>query len=336
MSKKANPTLIGAFVVGAVVLLAVGVTLFGGSELFARKSITVSFFPGSVKGLRVGSNVLFRGVRIGFVRDIQLLGDIDTLETLVRTEMEITPGVWRFTRDGKFLPEDAIEMIDDKDFEKAGLRARLGTESFVTGQLVVEMVFVPDTEAIFRDQIPEDRADEIPTIPSNVQQLIENVQRFVATLQDKVDFEEIAKNVQEALAGLNELANSEDLRKAIAGLERLANADQTQALPANLQSTLAEVRNASSNVSKLVNDLDSELVPIAGQLKDAISKLDGALGEAQTALAGISRQVSGETGLEFEVTTALREIREAARALRNFVNYLEKNPEALLRGKQER
>lgn len=336
MSKKANPATIGAFVVGAVVLLALGVSLFGGAQLFARKATAVAFFPGSVKGLRVGSNVLFRGVRIGFVRDIQLLGDIKTLETLVRAEMEITPNVWRFTRDGKLLPDDAIEMIDDQDFEAAGLRARLGTESFVTGQLVVELDFVPGFEPVYRAQNPADRDQEIPTIPSNVQQIIENVQKFVSTLQDKVDFDKAAENFQGILDGLNELANSEALRDAIAGLDRFANAEATQQLPQDLSATLDEVRNASRNVGRLVNDLDSEIAPIAVELKNAVQKLDGALTEAQEALASINRQVSGETGLEYEVTTALREIREAARSLRNFVTYLEKNPEALLRGKRER
>jgi paraquat-inducible protein B len=336
MSKKANPTVIGAFVVGAVALLAVGVSLFGGAELFARKSTAIAFFPGSVKGLRVGSNVLFRGVRVGFVRGIQLIGDVDSLETLVRAEMEITPGVWRFTRQGKMLPEDAIEMIDEADFEKAGLRARLSTESFVTGQLLIELDFNPDTEPVFRALNERDREDEIPTIPSNVEQIVENIQEFVSALQEKVDFERVAEDFQGIMDGLNELANSQELRDAIIGLESFANSDATQQLPGNLQATLDDVRVASQNVTKLVNNLNEDVDPIAAQLGEAIAKLDGALGEAQSALANINRQVSGETGLEYEVTTALREIREAARALRNFVTYLEKNPEALLRGKRDR
>ena len=45
MSKKSNPAMIGAFVVGAVGLLALGVTLFGGSELFKQcVQLTVVFF----------------------------------------------------------------------------------------------------------------------------------------------------------------------------------------------------------------------------------------------------------------------------------------------------
>ena len=94
MSKKSNPTVIGAFVVGAVVLLAVGVSLFGGAQLFAPKSIVVTYFEGSVKGLRIGSNVLFRGVRVGFVSDIQLMGDAESLEPVVRATLDgPAPGI---------------------------------------------------------------------------------------------------------------------------------------------------------------------------------------------------------------------------------------------------
>ena len=91
MSKKANPTVIGGFVVGAVILLAAGIALVGGSQLFAPRSQVVTYFEGSVKGLRVGSNVLFRGVRIGFVSDIQLMGDVSTLQPIVRATLDLTP-----------------------------------------------------------------------------------------------------------------------------------------------------------------------------------------------------------------------------------------------------
>jgi len=49
MSKPSNPTLIGSFVIGAVLLLVTAVLLFGGAALFSSKRVLVSYFPGSVK-----------------------------------------------------------------------------------------------------------------------------------------------------------------------------------------------------------------------------------------------------------------------------------------------
>lgn len=329
MSKKSNPTLIGAFVVGAVALLAAGVALFGGAQLFAPKSEAVAYFEGSVKGLRVGSNVLFRGVRIGFVSDIQLMGDVETLDPIVRTKLELTPGVWQLYRDGQRLSEDAADMISGERLVETGLRARLGVESFVTGQLVVELDFVPAAEPVFR-AIANETLQEIPTVPSTVAATIKKFQDFVA----EIDFDRLQKNIQEALEGLNDLANNQDARDALAGVSRFVNNDKTQGLPASLETALADVRSAVQNFDGLIADVDGQIGPIAAELKPAVQSLKDALDAAQSAMSSLDRQVGGDTGLEFELTTALQEVAKAARSLRALTDYLQQRPEALIRGKQ--
>jgi paraquat-inducible protein B len=67
MSKPANKTLIGAFVVGAVALAVAAIVLFGSGRFFKDMDQWVAIFPGSVKGLNVGSPVVFRGVQVGQV-----------------------------------------------------------------------------------------------------------------------------------------------------------------------------------------------------------------------------------------------------------------------------
>ena len=69
---RANPAVIGGFVVGAIALIVIGLLVFGGTSWFAKRNKYVAFFPGSVKGLRVGAPVDFRGVTIGQVTDIKV------------------------------------------------------------------------------------------------------------------------------------------------------------------------------------------------------------------------------------------------------------------------
>lgn len=331
MSKKSNPVLIGAFVVGAIALLAIGVALFGGAQYFAPKSERVAYFEGSVKGLRIGSNVLFRGVRIGYVNGIQLVSDVTSPDPLVRTTMEFTPGAWSLYRDNERLSDDVEYLIDQDELVKAGLRARLGTESLVTGQLVVELDFVPDTEPVMR--APNDEMlDEIPTIPTDVQRILAQLQKFI----EGVDADRLQENLQGTLQGLNELANSKDARDALAGISQIANNPDLQQLPGTLRSTLAEVRSAAGKFGELADDVDAEIAPLAAELKTALNDLDGALESAQSTLDTVERQLGGETGLEYEVSTTLREIRDAARSLRALTDYLQNNPESLIRGKSER
>ena len=70
MGSKISPTMIGAFVVSAIVLAVAGVLLFGGGKFFQEKLPFVMFFDSSVVGLNVGAPVIFRGVQMGQVTEI--------------------------------------------------------------------------------------------------------------------------------------------------------------------------------------------------------------------------------------------------------------------------
>jgi paraquat-inducible protein B len=72
MGRRSNPTLIGAFIVGAVALIVIGLLVFGRGQLFTEKRTYVLYFDGSVKGLNVGAPVDFQGVKIGSVTDIKV------------------------------------------------------------------------------------------------------------------------------------------------------------------------------------------------------------------------------------------------------------------------
>jgi len=339
MIKQANPTTIGAFVLGGVVLLATATMIFGGSEIFARQDRMVAYFPGSVKGLRNGANVLFRGVRIGYVEDIQLQGDADTGLTLVQVIMRINPDQYHVTRNGVVVStasgdEDTNDLIDESslDLIDSGLRAQLGVESFVTGQLVVEFDFFPGSEETYRAQRPP--YPEIPTIPNNIEQLVENVQRFVADIQQNLDIVQVSKDVQTAIAGISELANSAELKNAISGVDRLVNSDDAQQLARRLSATLTDARAALQEARSLMAGVGDELGPVAADLQSAMSRLDSTMAVAEDTLRSAGEQIRGDTQLAYRVIGTLEEVESAARSLRVFVDYLERNPEALLRGKR--
>lgn len=335
MSKKANPTVIGGFVLGAVFLLVTATMIFGGSQFFETQTRGAAYFPGSVKGLRTGASVLFRGVRAGFVEDIQLQGDADTGETLVMVVMRIFPEQYHLTRDGVPLSQREREQnrSAQTDLIEAGLRAQLGVESFVTGQLVVEFDFFPDTPIVYRGTNPP--FAEIPTIPNDIDEIVEDVQRFVADIQANLDIEQLARDVQASVTGLRRLADSEDLRQAVAGLNKLVNAEATQTLPASLEQTLADARTAIASVRRLSDDADAHLSPLVDELTPAIARLDDTLEAAQETIESAGRQMSGDTELAYQLTSTLAEVEAASRSLRVFMDLLERNPEALLRGKRQ-
>ena len=56
-SKRASPTLIGVFVLGALAIALAGLAVFGSGKLFRRTAQFVMVFGGSVNGLSVGAPV---------------------------------------------------------------------------------------------------------------------------------------------------------------------------------------------------------------------------------------------------------------------------------------
>src|SRR5262245_4050260 len=126
MAKKANPKLIGGFVIGAIALALVGVIAFGGGRFLTSTRKAVLYFPtSSLSGLDVGSPVTFRGVRVGSVTGVVIHYDVDrqTLQIPVYIEVEL----------------DKVQVIsgkhDIKNFQALvdrGLRGQLVIQSLVT------------------------------------------------------------------------------------------------------------------------------------------------------------------------------------------------------------
>jgi len=132
MSKQPNKTVIGAFVVGAIVLLTAGVLIFGSGKFLEKTNLYVLYFQGSVKGLNVGSPVMFRGVKVGSVKDISLKYEPKDLTMFIPVIVEI--------EQGKFQPVSGAEKLERRSVEELieyGLKGQLKLLSVVTGQLMI-------------------------------------------------------------------------------------------------------------------------------------------------------------------------------------------------------
>jgi len=174
---KANPTLIGAFLVGTVVLVIIVIVIFGSGRL-AETIEWKTYFRGSVSGLSIGAPVQIRGVPLGTVTEITGLLDASG---------DVYVGVLLELRRNSL--ESASEMqipLSQEDIEKLiverGLRAQLATQSFVTGQLYVRLDYFPDSpleHTGFDKNYPE-----MPSIPTNMEQLESQIRDGLASLGD--------------------------------------------------------------------------------------------------------------------------------------------------------
>lgn len=332
MSRRASPTVIGAFVLAGLALLVIGVLVFGGRELFQRKQSFVTYFEGSVQGLRVGSNVQFRGVRVGYVTSIRVTADPNLVEYQIPVVFEILPDAVTVVSGGQVIGNLSTAGSRLDEMIRAGLRARLAVESFVTGQLVIELDMVPDTPAVFRGQDPP--WPEIPSIPSGIQQLVQRLERIVSSVEQKVPMEQVVSDLVEAIGGFNRLVNSPDLKAALAGANRVINAPATQGLPDSLQGAIADVGAAARDTRALVGKVDQRLAPALEQALPVMERLESALTEADAVLAQARQQLADNPQAAAQLTATLRELERSARALRILADSIERQPEALIRGKR--
>src|SRR5262245_37367129 len=211
MSSRANPTLIGAFVVGAIVLAVAGALILGGRQWFARPQRYVMFFDGSVSGLGVGAPVQYRGVPLGSVTDIR--GVAGAPQIAVFIELELSRH--RFLgRQGKVTEEDARRAL--RDAISRGLRAQLQNQSLVTGQLYVGLDYFPDAPARLTGLDPNEA--EIPTVPTTVQQASEQLKQLVARVE-ALPVEQLFKSTQAAVDATRTLVQSPEVHEALRHLD---------------------------------------------------------------------------------------------------------------------
>ena len=197
MSRKAYKTVIGLFVVVALVLLIIGIVVFGSGVLFKRINKYVLYFDGSVKGLSIGAPVIFRGVSIGTVKDISLIYDSRAGTIMLPVIVEIEQG--RIEGAASFG-----ESGGDKKMIELGLRGKLEVQSFLTGQLMISFDFYPDKPAKLRGI--RKAYPELPTLP---------ISPDIFELMNEIPIKEIAKNLEATARGINRLVNSSDLQRSL-------------------------------------------------------------------------------------------------------------------------
>jgi paraquat-inducible protein B len=320
MSKHANPTVIGAFVVGAVILAVTAVLLLGSGDLFVQKPRFVLYFKGSVKGLNVGSPVNFRGVNIGTVINVQLVMGESGSDIRIPVTIEINPA--NFVRSEQMIGQmnesrrkKLAELID------AGMRAQLQLQSLLTGQLFIQLDFYPGTPV---DLVGDDRYPEIPTIPTPIEKITKKLEDFPV--------EQVMNNIISTSEGLNKLVNSPELHHSIQSLnETLENINRLVKSP-ELQKSIVSLHAALDDFGSLARTINSRVVPLSAEMHATLDETRLAMTQARSTLESAQHLVSDQK-LLYAIDNALAEITSAARSVRDLTDFLERQPQSILRGK---
>ncbi len=314
MAKQANRMMIGVFVIIAVIIMAASLVVFGSGQFFKKTVKCVLYFDGSVKGLSVGAPVLFQGVPIGSVTGIILEVDPAKMNIQIPVIIEYEPDKFHVAYGEQQVERDPRKTIP-KLIEK-GMRAVLGMQSFITGQLDIEIGFYPastlcyapaKTDEVYKDYIV------IPTCPSTTQKLADALQ--------KLDLAGLEKHLESAMEGLAKLVNNPNLAAGIQGLkDTLQDARKlVTRVDRQVDPVAQDTKKTVNDFGKLARNLDSQVGGVATGLDKTMSSARGLLSE--------------DSPLIVDLQNTLHEISAMSRSIRQLSSYLEQHPEVLIRGK---
>lgn len=328
MSKKANKTLIGAFVVGAVALLVSIILIFGSGKFFTERDSYVLYFEGSVKGLNTGAPVMFRGVKVGSVTDISLMADPEELAIRIPVIIEVEPDRFKSTvQQQQRDPEKTVQLLIEK-----GLRAQLVMQSFVTGQLMVNLDFYPDKPARFSGLKSEH--PEIPTIATGLEELVSKI--------EELPLSELINRANSSLEGLETLVKSPALHESIRSLHDALNDIQNlvrdmnahvDPLLSGIEHSSDAARGAFEQAEKTFSAIDDAAAELTPSAQETLNSATSAMKKAEETLAAMQGFFAKDSPLLYELNNTLRELTATSRSIRIFVEYLEEHPEAFLKGK---
>ena len=334
--KRIDPRVIGSFVVGAVILTVAGLLFFGPGGFLAETRSYVVFFDSSVKGLKVGSPVRFRGVKIGQVKQINVRVRPEDFKFYIPVVIEIEATKIEAEGTRQSLLDTLKTTIKGDDLMMPlvpkGLRAQMQLDSLVTGQLYVNLDMLPDAPLILTGY--EHDYPEIPAIKSSMAELTK-------TFED-IPLKELADKLIRSAEGFEQLINSPSLHNALSKFDNTVS--QINLFMENLNAELlplANILQENLKQSKImildaqtaIGHIDRKIDPLSEKFTQAVQAVHDASVKTEAAMQQIKGLSANDSQLMEQLSLTLQEVNRTARTVRYLTTELERDPQMLLRGR---
>ena len=260
----------------------------------------VLHFNQSIRGLKPGAAVDFRGVVLGEVQSVGIEYDPTRREFDMPVVVEIYPArlgrkYAKAQAQSPYTQQQRIQFMVSR-----GLRAQLRTGNLLTGQLYVALDFFPKaTKVKLQEKVKAQESEmiELPTIPNGLDELQTQITTIASNLS-KVPFEQIAKDLQKTMATLNKTLNS---------AEKLAQTLNQDVAP-EVSAAMKDVRKTLVNADRTLSNVDQTL-------------------------SNADRTLSEDAPLQQDLRQTLQDLSRAAASMKVLTDYLEQHPESVIRGK---
>ena len=321
MGKRLNPATVGAFVLGGLGLILVAIVAFGSGNLFRKTHEFVIYFGGGgINGLRVGALVKFKGVEIGEVKRIRLRLDQEMNRDNNKLTAEVRIPVIIELDQEKIVSHGgtSIDLSDPHTIPnliREGLRAQLGSDSFVTGLLYVALDIEPNTpiQMVAPQGSP---LQEIPAIPTTLEQAQAVAVRIFERL-DKVDFGAVFTQMTGMLDSIRQITTSPALREVVANSEK----------------TRQQLDRALAGAQQTLNTMNRQVPPLSNSLQKTSVSADAAAKQARLTLGTLQTTIEPNSPVNYQMLQTLQDVSAAAHSIKELADYLQRNPSAIIRGR---
>ncbi|GAB5467041.1 MAG: hypothetical protein Kilf2KO_00710 [Rhodospirillales bacterium] len=264
-------------------------------------------FDSDVRGLTVGAPVEIRGIPIGAVQRIDLRYDAAGNSFAVLVALLVQPKGFPAAGDPPSTAEQTYDAVET--LVKRGLRARLASPKLLGDGLVIELVLLPDPPDGSLDRSAD--PPRMPVAPSRAEELQAKVRQAIGRLAS-LPLDQVFERAEESLTALQALVQGPELKEALANL-----------------------RDGTASLKALADSMDGRLDAIAGGVDKIVARAGRTFDKAGETLDSIQRSVGDRSPVLADVRRLLRELDGAARSLRLMADYLERHPDALIRGKKD-
>jgi paraquat-inducible protein B len=332
MSKKASPTVIGIFTLAGLILAGAAVVLFGAGKFFKDTREVMLYFEKSANGLQVGSDVRFGGVRIGSVKSINVLIDLEENRKVIPVVVELAAKQLKLisTHQGGGIDFSSREGVAEA--VSKGLRAGMKQQSLLTGQLYIEFDIVPGTPGFIYGNPATQEIPVVPTIGTEIDELIAGVadglRKFNALDIETVfsELRDVLTSAKNQIAALNIKEINDNIIAITGDVRKVSHGDHLNSAVANLDTALREI-------DLLAKKANAGFDPLLVDIKAVMSRTDESLAKIQQAADEISQLSNPRSPLFLRMQNLLQETERASLAIKELSNDLKRDPKALISGK---
>lgn len=333
MKPKVSPAIVGFFVLGALLIGIVALFSFGGVHFFDKPQRFVVYFDESIHGLDLGSPVKLRGVRVGRVTAINIRYEQSRNRSIVGVVCELSRDTVRDENGGQLdvSSRDELQRLIDR-----GLRAQLGVIGLATGMLYVELDFYDPKE----NPVPPDLAaitDSkyvlIPPVPSAISAFQGNLTEILNDVK-RINFASIGSELQGLIVDTRKKVNAVEIKDLLAQWTEAGRSVQELAASPEVKTLIVNLNAAASELRTVLAKIDGKIDPTADQLNATLGQAQKTFETFNATATTLRDFVAAQQHLGGEAGEALIQLSEAASAVQQLADFLERNPSALISGRK--